>query len=520
MNAAPRILLVAGLLLVLNLAACAGPPEARRSPWPPTQPEPPAYGPEPTVEPSPLERAAIEAGQRALAPSGPRPISSPSLLLAARELAERAAAGDAQPLASSHMRGALARALAFDPAPAGHFAAAPPTQVVATLASTLAPGAATHLGAGVAVRGGTAYAVLLTSSRAASLHPFPRDVGLGSSVRLAGELLGLGTPRVFLTSPEGRVRELRTTGRWPFQAEIPFEGPGRYLLEVTGTSKGGPEVAALLAISCGGAPLDPPPEPDPSPDPLHDPSLIVNAINATRARQGLSPLAPSPSLDAAAGQQSAAMLAARAVAHVLPGSGDVGQRLRRERIPFRRALENVAKGPTALAAHAAVEESPAHLGNLLDPKVREIGCGIARGELSTGDPVVYLTEILVEPVEDASGARAGPRIQILDAIRRARLRVGRPPLLPDPELERMAQGAAEEMLRRGKPGAGDLAQQALERGGKVSAADAFVTASAHDATRSANLADPRFTRVGVGVVVGDHPRFGAGLLWIAVLYAD
>jgi uncharacterized protein YkwD len=481
------------------------------------------YGPEPAAEPSPLERAALEAGQRALAPGGPRPLFSPSLLLAARELAERAAGNDAHPLAPARMRGALARALAFDPAPSAHFAAAPPAQIVAALTSTLSPDRATHLGAGVVVLRGTAYAVLLTSSRAASLQPFPREVEPGATARLGGELLGLSAPRVFLTSPKGRVRELRAAGRWPFQAEIPFEGPGRYLLEVTGTGKSGPEVAALLAVSCGGAPLDPPPEPEPEPEPrstADQSSLVVNAINATRVRQGLAPLATSPALDAAARQQSAAMLASRAVAHVLPGSGDVGQRLRRDRVPFRRALENVAKGPTALAAHAAVEESPAHLGNLLDPKVRELGCGIARGELSTGDPVVYLTEILVEPVEDASATRGTPRLQVTDAIRRARLRLGRPPLLPDPDLDRMAQEAAMDMLRRGKPGTGDLAQRALERGGKVSAADAFVTASALDATRSGNLADPRFGRVGVGVAVGDHPRFGAGLLWIAVLYAD
>ena len=42
-------------------------------------------------------------------------------------------------------------------------------------------------------------------------------------------------------------------------------------------------------------------------------------------------------------------------------------------------------------------ESPAHLANLLAPEVQLMGLGIARGALPGGQPVVYLTEILVEP---------------------------------------------------------------------------------------------------------------------------
>jgi hypothetical protein len=41
-----------------------------------------------------------------------------------------------------------------------------------------------------------------------------------------------------------------------------------------------------------------------------------------------------------------------------------------------------------------------------------------------------------------------------------------------------------------------------------------------EAIRSRNLPEGRFRRVGVGVAEGDGGRFGAGRLWIVVLYTD
>ena len=72
------------------------------------------------------------------------------------------------------------------------------------------------------------------------------------------------------------------------------------------------------------------------------------------------------------------------MSHVLPGTGELVDRLRRARVPYRRAYENVARGGSALAAHEAAEESPAHLANLLAPGVARVGVGIARGPAAVG----------------------------------------------------------------------------------------------------------------------------------------
>ncbi len=57
-------------------------------------------------------------------------------------------------------------------------------------------------------------------------------------------------------------------------------------------------------------------------------------------------------------------------------------------------------------------------------------------------------------------------------------------------------------------------------GRRLAAADGFVASAPGEATRSRNLPDARFRRVGVGVVEGSSRRFGAARLFIAVVYTD
>jgi uncharacterized protein YkwD len=262
----------------------------------------------------------------------------------------------------------------------------------------------------VVERDGTAWLVLLASPRRSALRPFPRAVAVGDRRVLEGELVtGLADPRLFVTAPDGSVQERSISGARRFQADLLFDRRGRWLVEVVGRGLNGPEVLALLAVSAGeeypAAAADPPAGPDPA-DPAAAEARVLEAINATRGRHGLPPLETSPALQALARAHSAEMLRQGLLAHILPGSGDIGERLRRARIPFRKAMENLAKGQTALAAHEATEESPAHRDNLLAAGPTQAGVGISRATLPGGGPVVYLTEVFVEPLREESKARA------------------------------------------------------------------------------------------------------------------
>jgi uncharacterized protein YkwD len=242
-------------------------------------------------------------------------------------------------------------------------------------------------------------------------------------------------------------------------------------------------------------------------------------VNALRGRRGLSPLEPDRRLRDAARRHSAAMLGAGELAHVLADGADVGDRLRAAAIPFRRVRENLARGPSARAAQDSLEESPAHLENLVATEVTRIGVGLARGRRGGGEEV-YLTEILVEPVDDSSDSRLRPETRVKEVLWAERKRLGRDPLLADPTLDALAAKAARSMLKAGVPGSGNWAEEAQGLGRQLAAVDSFVASSPKTVARSRNLADPRLRRVGVGVAIGDDPRYGAGQLWIAVIYTD
>jgi uncharacterized protein YkwD len=515
--------------LAAGLLACAGgvrgparPPEATPSAPAALEVARGRYGEEPPVALSALEAEALAAVRSR---QGGAARLSGALVVAARDLARRAAAGDADPLARAHLRAALARGLAADPAPLASLVVARATSAPAALGASLqGPSDATHLGIGAAARGGQAAIVLLRARRTASLRPFPREVPVGAREVLAGEVVGLDAPAVHLTAPSGASRAARDEGGGAraFRAALAFDAPGRWVVEVVGRGPRGPEVAALLTVSCGGVPLEEAAgaeEPDP-PERGAAEEAVLHAVDALRARQGLPPLERSAALSEVARRHSEAMLAAGQVAHVLPGTGDVRARLARAGIGYAVALENVARGPSALAAQRGLEESPAHRENMLSREATRAGAGVARGALPSGDPIVYLTQILVAPVEDGSDDRLSPEARVREALWRARARAGATPLAADAALDAIARDAARDMQRRGEPSAADAPARALALRRTRAAADAFVAARAADATRSSNIADARWRRAGVGVVVGDSPRYGAGMLWIVVLYSD
>lgn len=508
------------------LSACAVPPGPKPAPAP--EPPPAAAGryggAEAPLAATPVEVRALALVRPRLAGGGRAPEPSRALSRAARDLAAAAArGGDATSVAA--VRGALTRALATDAAPAVVLQRGPAGEVAERLADAVANGRTTHVGVGAApAPDGGVVLVLLASERGVQLDPFPREVAVGASAVLSGRLSrGLERPRVFVTRPSGRVESIATRGDATFGAQISFPDRGRHELEVLAEGPGGPTVVALFAVSAGGAPLEAAPRARPAEDPAdlaEAEAGVFRAIAATRRAHGLAPLAVSPGAAAVARRHSEAMLAAREVAHRLPGSADVGARLARAGIPYRRVFENVARARTALEAHDAAEASPAHRANVLDPGAGLLGVGAARGRLPTGDPIVYLTEIFIEAPDDGAGSRLTQAERVRQALWAERTRLRAPPLTADPRLDALAEEAARAMRAADRPEEGDLAARALAAGRTLAAVDVYVASAPAEAARSRNVGDRRFRRVGVGFATGDSARFGAGRSWIAVVYTD
>jgi uncharacterized protein YkwD len=484
-----------------------------------------SYGPEPSVALAPVEAQALELARTRLSAGAPSR-HSPALSLAARALARRAAGGH-DVFGARPLRVALARALAPDPSPRVYRVRAAAAGIPDALADLLRPIGATHVGAGAVERDGAVHLVVLASERKARLDAFPRDVAPGAAAVLAGELArGLRAPRVLVIAPAGDVREADVAGTGAaFRARVVFPASGLYTVELLAQGEGGPEVAALLTVAVGGAALEdaarasvaPAPEPD---GVASAEAAILRAIDALRRRRGLGAVVSDPELSAVARRHSEAMRAAGRIAHVLPGTPEIGERLRRAGVAYRFAYENVATGNTGTAAHEKIEESPAHLENLVRRGTTRVGVGLARGRLSSGDPIVYLTEILVEPADDGAETALTPEARVREALWRERARRGGPPLTADALLDGLARDAAESMRARDATDAEDLGARALAAGRRLSAVDVFVASAPAEAVRSANLPDPRFRRVGVGVAAGDSRRFGARRLYIAVVYTE
>ncbi|HTN54210.1 MAG TPA: CAP domain-containing protein [Anaeromyxobacter sp.] len=361
----------------------------------------------------------------------------------------------------------------------------------------------------------------------ALLDPFPRQLALGEEAVLSGQLAaGLGHPTVFVTLPSGWVREEPVSSRGSrFEARIAFPAPGRYALEVLADGAYGPEVAAELTAVAGTAPPAPERRPDDGiepDDPAEAEASVVRALNALRRDHDLAPLAAAPELAAVARAHAEAMRAAGRVAHLLPASGHVGARLTAAGIPYRAAYENVARAETSLAAHRAAEESPAHRWAMLQPRPSRVGVGIARERLPSGERLVYLAEVLVEPPDLGASSRLTPETQVREALWRERERLGAPPLDLDPALDGLAHQAAARFLARDEIDLGDLARRAVALGPwrRVAAAQAFVTTSLGEVARSEHLSDPRYHRAGVGVAIGDSRRYGPGRAFVVVLYSD
>ncbi|MGC3998418.1 MAG: CAP domain-containing protein [Anaeromyxobacter sp.] len=496
--------------------------QAGRAP-PPAAAAPADYGRDPEVELAPVEKAALDALRAA--PGGAALRMSGALVRAARELAARAARGERSALDPAALRGALARGQSYDPGPEIYLVSGAASGIPDALTRLVSGGPATHLGVGAVEQDGRVVAVLLKADRRVLLDPFPRAVAPGGSARLAGRLhRELVHPRAFLTLPSGQARELEVRGTGQaFQAQVQLPAQGRYLLEVVAEGAAGPEVTALLVISAGGAALD-----APGPAPAADPAsleaaeaAVLRALNATRSRQRLPPLRADPAVAAVARRHAEAMRAAGLVAHVLPGSPGPDARLRAAGLPFAAVRENVAQARTALQAHATIEESPAHLANLLDPQLTRAGVGVARGQLPNGDPTTYLCEVLLRaPDEARRGSRLTPAARVREALWAERARLGLPPLTADLELDALADEAAARLLASDGEDDGGAARRALDLPRALAAVDRFVVESPTDAVRSANLRQPGLRRVGVGVREGDSRRLGRGRLFISVVYSD
>jgi len=109
----------------------------------------------------------------------------------------------------------------------------------------------------------------------------------------------------------------------------------------------------------------------------------LGEVNEVRAAVGLPGLARSAQLDDKARAQADRMAAGGRIFHSESLAAGVGA-------GWQLIGENVASGPSLAAAQAALEASPSHYQNMINPAFTEIGLGV-----TIRDGVVYLAQVFV-----------------------------------------------------------------------------------------------------------------------------
>ncbi|RSK39003.1 CAP domain-containing protein, partial [Rhodovulum iodosum] len=105
---------------------------------------------------------------------------------------------------------------------------------------------------------------------------------------------------------------------------------------------------------------------------------VLSAVNRERRARGLAAVTPDRRLRAAAQGQACDNAARGSYSHTGSDGSDLSVRVKRAGFPLRLAVENTARGfdsPERLVAYWM--GSPGHRANILNPRTRGFGLGLA-----------------------------------------------------------------------------------------------------------------------------------------------
>jgi len=454
------------------------------------------------------------------------PVSDPALTQAAKMLAREALLSTAEASSGSRIGLAVSESGGWDPNPRLVLIRSWPTQTTlqAFLQRTdFTSEPATHAGLALVADDDHTVLALLLADRKAMVQPFPRKVERAPSrQRLCFELRSpLARPSVFVTRPSGAVDRLTdVSGRGPSHcAAVAFGVNGRHALEVLGEGAEGPEVAAMFSVDVGptvpAASTVAPQGPEPA-SPADARARLLGRVNALRRAAGVPAVQADPRLDAVAQTYADRMAAQRFFAHVSPDGDALPDRLEQAGYAYQASGENLGMASGPLAAHAAIEESPGHRKNLLDPTFERVGFGLAR-QARDGGSEVLLVELLATPARSGGDPVASAYARL--TAERAALKL--PALQRNAALEDIALRQARAALTRDDPRAPEIDSQvfgALSEA-RTASADLYVARDLSALPPSRGLRDARYSLVGIGAVRGDSPTYGKGRYWVVVIYA-
>lgn len=102
-------------------------------------------------------------------------------------------------------------------------------------------------------------------------------------------------------------------------------------------------------------------------------------VNNEREKQGLKPVKADPELTLVARVHSRDMFARGYFSHISPEGKSPFDRMKKAKVKFLTAGENLALGQTLSICHTGLMNSPGHRANILNPAFGRLGIGILDG---------------------------------------------------------------------------------------------------------------------------------------------
>ncbi len=348
------------------------------------------------------------------------------------------------------------------------------------------------------------------------LAPVPRRLERGQQAKLSGRLVGgVRNPKVSVTDAAGKLSTPEQPPGEAFEATLTCgDRPGRIQVEIRGEHEGSTGVVASFPVSCA---VSPPPsialegEPWPT-EPRAAERKMFELVNAERSASGVPPLTWD---DGVAG-------VARAISEDIArsgaaGGGDLVARLKKEGIATPLILQSAAADRTFERAHERILASPRDRATVLSPEATHAGVGAVSTKDAQGNPIVYVTEVLIKQLPPVDVTKA--RQQLRDAVAQKRKDARTSALEDDPTLDATAQRYAEALAAAG----GALPK---ERHGQLTAPlnKDFKSVTMVSGAKQEPLdfaEEPQTTAparaLGVGVAQGIHPVLGRNATYVVLM---
>ncbi|MDP7039556.1 MAG: CAP domain-containing protein [Myxococcota bacterium] len=255
--------------------------------------------------------------------------------------------------------------------------------------------------------------LILFSRNVLALDAIAPRMLVGRSQKIQGRVRNLPKTRsqvepyltLVVQNPDGTIRRTPAIlNKNRFSLDLPGSlQPGKSIVEIMLERGKGPEIAALFPIHMVLSPKHLQKQKKLSAKPLERTprdleNTLRNLILAERQNLGLDLPSSSHALSAAARSHAKEMVHEGFFAHRSPKRGDLGKRLYKRGIPYKRALENIAISGNLEDALKQWLKSPAHRANILDPQISTFGVAVAKQK--NGSSTQYFSVLILADLED------------------------------------------------------------------------------------------------------------------------